>query len=90
MALGGTTKSVVRFVLHRSMRLASIGMLVGVLLAVWLSRLLSANIEARIGDFDLVPYIAAPAVIMVAAAVAVFGPVRRAAMIDPWVALRTE
>jgi putative ABC transport system permease protein len=90
MALGATTKDVVWFVLHRSMRLALIGMLVGVLLAVWLSRLLSASIEARIGDFDLVAYIAAPAVIMVAAALAVLGPVRRAAVIDPSIALRTE
>lgn len=90
IALGATTKNVVRFVMHRSMRLSFIGMWVGVLLAVWLSRLLSANIEARIGDFDLVPYVAGPVVIMFAAALAVLGPVRRATVIDPSIALRTE
>jgi hypothetical protein len=90
MALGATRARIVGYILGRSMKLVSGGIGAGVLLALVVSRLLSTKIGATIGEIDLMPYFAGPAVITIAAALAVLGPVRRASRVDPSVTLRAE
>jgi ABC-type antimicrobial peptide transport system permease subunit len=90
LALGATRARVVGYILGKSMKLVSMGIAIGVLLALVASRLLATKIGATIGPFDLIAYFAGPAVITIGAALAVPGPVRRASRVDPSVTLRAE
>jgi len=90
MALGATRARVVGYILAKSMKLVSAGIGVGVLLALVASRLLSTKIGATIGEIDLMAYFTGPAIITIAAALAVLGPIRRASKVDPAVTLRAE
>jgi predicted permease len=89
MALGATVSSVVRIVLLQSMRLTLVGMSIGLVLALGLSRLFAAAIEA-VDTFDLAAYLGGVTAVLLAAIAAAYFPSRRAARVDPVVALRAD
>jgi putative ABC transport system permease protein len=89
MALGARSRDVLRLVLGQSVRLVSIGLGIGLTAAVALSWAMSA---ALYGVVSLNPAIFVGVALLLAAVSAVAGliPARRAAGVDPLVALRYE
>jgi putative ABC transport system permease protein len=89
MALGATRGSVLRLVLGQGMRAVAIGLAFGLGGALLVSRLLSASLFGVSGN-DLVSYGAACLVLAITATVASMIPARRASLVNPMEALRTE
>jgi putative ABC transport system permease protein len=88
-ALGATTRAVVRVVLVRALRLAALGVALGLLAAVLLTPKvedLLFGVPAR----DPVTFTTVAAVLLLVALSAAVLPARRASAVDPMVALRTE
>ena len=89
MALGARPQSVVALVLRQALALATGGVVVGGLAALGMSRLLSQMLfEVR--PTDPLTYVAIAIVLAATAALAAWWPARRAASVDPMVALRAE
>jgi len=89
MALGAAPRDVVRLTVGQAVRLASIGIVVGVALSLALGRVVRSAMLGVASDDARV--IAVFIVLLgTAALVAGYLPARRAASIDPLVALRTE
>jgi putative ABC transport system permease protein len=89
MALGAPSARVLGMVVGQGLRLCAIGIAIGVVLAVAMTRALSALLYGvRSGDALL--YAAVAAVLAAVAAVASFVPARQAARVDPMVAIRTD
>jgi hypothetical protein len=90
MALGATTEKVVRLFVFEGMRLVGIGLVFGLvggaLFALALSKLLQGFIDA----FDPIAFAAVTVLFAVIALFACWLPSRRAAKVDPMVALRAE
>jgi putative ABC transport system permease protein len=89
MALGATRGSVLRLVLSQGMRAVAIGLAFGLGGALIVSRLLDASLFGVSGH-DLVSYGVACFVLAVTATVASVIPARRASLVSPMEALRTE
>jgi predicted permease len=89
MALGATRNSVLRLVLSQGMRAVGIGLAFGLGGALVVSRLLSASLFGVSGN-DLVSYGSACLVLALTATVASMIPARRASLVNPMEALRTE
>ena len=89
MALGARMGDVLRLVLGQGLRLAAAGAALGALGAAALSRVLSSLLYG-ISAWDPLAFAAAAAVLMGVAFVASLLPSRRAARVDPTVALRYE
>jgi putative ABC transport system permease protein len=89
IALGASPRDVVRMVLGRGLRLAVIGVGVGLLLAFVLARVV-AGMLFEISPADPITFSAIPALLLGIAAVACYVPARRAMGVDPIVALRAE
>lgn len=87
MALGASTIKVVSLVLQQGLMLASVGILVGISGALALTRLLTSVLYG-VTPTDWVTFTATPAVLLGVAALACAIPARRAARIDPVIALR--
>jgi len=87
MALGASGRTVVRMVLHHGMALAGAGIAAGIGGALILTRTLGSLVEG-IGTNDAVSFVAASLVFGIIAAMACSIPARRAARVDPMVALR--
>lgn len=92
LALGEQTGSLLRGVLRQGAKLAGLGMLLGLPLALGVLRLLgtamstvNSNAVMRPG-----PMVATVALLALAATIATYFPARRAALVDPVVALREE
>jgi macrolide transport system ATP-binding/permease protein len=89
MALGAQQSSVYRLILSEAGRLTSIGILIGLACAIGAAAAMQAVLFG-VRSWDI-PTLFAVAVILTAAAlVASFVPARRAATVDPVVALRAE
>ena len=87
MALGAEASGVVRLVLGRALRLVAVGLLIGVAVSLWASRLVTTllfGLEPR----DLPTLLAAAIVLAVISLLAAGLPARRAARIDPAQVLR--
>ena len=89
MALGATRSSVLRLVLSHGMRAVGIGLAFGIGGALVVSRLLNASLFGVSGH-DLVSYGAACLLLALTATVASVIPARRASLVNPMEALRTE
>lgn len=89
MALGASAAAVRRLVLGEGLRLAVIGAFAGLALAVVATRLLR-GLLFEIAPLDPVSLLGAAAVLVAAAAVAVWLPAARATRVDPIDALRAE
>ena len=95
MALGAEQKTVLKMVLRQGMLLALIGVVLGVFGAWVLIRYLetSANLNTMLFGVtarDPITFIAVAVILAIIALVACFIPARRAARVDPMVALRYE
>jgi predicted permease len=89
IALGASYSNVLRLVMSEGLRLIGIGLAAGALLAAGLTRLLQSQIF-EVSPMDPVAWIAAVLVLILVAALAMFGPVRKALRVDPVVALREQ
>jgi len=89
MALGASRSEIANMVLRETLALVGIGMILGIIVALGASRLVASMLYGIKPDNPLT--IAIAALLMVAAALlAAYFPVRRAASVDPMVALRYE
>lgn len=89
MALGATKADITRLVLRRGARIATIGISLGLLLAVVIGRLVS-SVLYRVSPLDLAALSASVVVLGAATLLACYIPARRATRIATLRALRTE
>jgi ABC-type antimicrobial peptide transport system permease subunit len=89
LALGATSEQVVRAVVRWGITLAVVGCLVGVGGALALVRLIE-QLLYETSAHDLTVLVTVPLVLLAIGALAVYIPARRAARVDPIVALRAE
>jgi predicted permease len=91
MALGATAAGVVRLMMRQSARVIGIGAALGLLFAFSALKLLSAAVRLdNVSVLDGWAFAIAVVLIAAAAAFATFFPARRAASVDPSLALRAE
>jgi putative ABC transport system permease protein len=89
MALGATRAAVLRLVLRQGMRAVAIGLVLGIGGAFLVSRVLNAFLFGISGN-DLASYAAACLLLAATAGIAALIPARRASLLNPMEALRTE
>jgi putative ABC transport system permease protein len=89
MALGATAADVIRDVLGQGLRLAGMGMAVGLVLALGVTRLMSSLLFAT-SPTDVASFTAAATLLAAIAVAASVIPALRASRVDPLVALRDE
>jgi putative ABC transport system permease protein len=88
-ALGATTGDVLRLVASSATRLVVTGALIGLAVSLLVGRLL-ASMLFGVGPLDLATFAAVASVVLITAVVSTAGPVWRATLVDPAVALRDE
>jgi predicted permease len=88
-ALGAQRGDVLRMVVGESMRRVAIGLAVGLLGALALARVLGSQLYG-VGVVDPITFIGTPLIMGAVALLASWVPARRAARVDPLVALRSE
>jgi len=89
MALGARREEVVRLVLRRGLRVIAIALAAGLAAALGLAPLLRRQLFGVV-PLDPITFLAVPLVLTGVALAACYVPARRAALVDPVVALRTE
>jgi putative ABC transport system permease protein len=89
MALGARATDVLAMVLGRATRIVAAGVVIGLLTAVFVSRLLQASLF-EVTRTDPATYIAVSALLILIALMACVIPARRATAVNPIVALRHE
>lgn len=89
LALGADQKNILRVVLREGIKLTLIGLCIGVPLALGLTNLLT-DLLYGVGRHDPVTFVAIAVLLGAVAFIACFVPARRAAKVDPMVALRYE
>ncbi len=88
-ALGASAGQVIRMILRETSALVALGLAAGLALAAGAARLLASQLYG-VTPFDATTYAAAGAVLVAVALLAAWLPARRAARVDPMVALRQE
>ena len=89
LALGATVGEVARLVVVESLRPALLGVAIGLGGALWLTRLLEAQLYG-VTATDPLSFTVTPVVLLAVSALAALAPAWRASRIDPVVALRYE
>lgn len=89
MALGANRADVMKMITVQGMRLAVIGVGIGLLLSLGLARALS-SLLIGVSGYDVTTFVIVPALLVFVAFIACYLPARRATKIDPLVALRYE
>jgi putative ABC transport system permease protein len=89
MALGAQRRDVLRLIIGEAMRVALLGLGLGLGGALLLTRFLG-NLLYSVPATDPLTFVAVTALLAVAAAFAGYLPARRAAMVEPMIALRHE
>jgi predicted permease len=89
IALGASSRSVVRLILLQSIWLAAIGLFIGTFVALGLARI-AASEFAILNTFDLPVYVTCIAIVFAAAAFAATIPACRASRLDPITILRHD
>jgi ABC-type antimicrobial peptide transport system permease subunit len=92
MALGAERGDVLRMVLAQGMRLAVVGIVIGVIAALIAGRLLSSfsRLLYGVGSGDPLTLITVSLALIGGALLACYVPARRAAKVDPMITLRYE
>jgi putative ABC transport system permease protein len=86
---GAQRSKVLELVLLQGMRLAAIGIVCGLVVALALGRVFS-SLLFRVGTLSVVPWLVSVGVLVAVVLLATYLPARRAASIEPIEALRTE
>jgi putative ABC transport system permease protein len=89
MAIGASHRDIVRAILGYSVRLTALGLAAGIVAAIAATRLLSTLLFG-VSPLDPTTFIAVSALLATVALLASYVPTRRAASVDPMVALREE
>jgi ABC-type antimicrobial peptide transport system permease subunit len=89
MALGAPRRGVLRMVMGQGLSLVLVGFGLGLAGALAVSRLMR-NLLYGVDPVDPLTFVAVSLVLLAVAALACFAPARRAASIDPLVALRVD
>jgi ABC-type antimicrobial peptide transport system permease subunit len=89
MALGAPAAQVERMVVWSGLRLAGLGILLGSLGAFVLTRSLQ-TVLYQVSAVDPLTFLSVSALLAAVAALACWGPARRAARVDPILSLRAE
>jgi predicted permease len=89
MALGANRAAVLRLILGQGMRAVAFGIAAGIIGAFLVSRLLTASLFG-VSTNDLTSYAGAAVLLAATAAIAALIPARRASLVNPMEALRTE
>ena len=89
VALGATARSIVRLTMQQGARLASLGLIIGLGAALALTRLLQ-SLLFETSPHDPLIYGLVAAALLGVTALACWLPARRAAKVDPMIALRAE
>jgi predicted permease len=89
VALGAKQRDLLRLVVGNGIKLTAIGVSLGIIAGLVVARLI-ASLLFGVGPADLPTFFGVVALIITAASIASYLPARRAARIDPMVALRWE
>jgi predicted permease len=89
MALGANHADVMKLITRQGMRLAVIGVGIGLLMALALAQVLS-SLLIGVSGYDVTTFILVPTLLGAVALLACYLPARRATKVDPLVALRYE
>jgi putative ABC transport system permease protein len=89
IALGADRKNVIGLVMREALLLLAIGLPIGALLAIWAGRA-AATLLYQLKPYDAVSLFGAGALLAVIALFASYIPARRAAALNPMMALRNE
>jgi putative ABC transport system permease protein len=89
MAIGARPVEILRMILGQGLALALVGVVLGFLGALWLTRLLQ-QLLFEVEPTDPLTYAGVAIVLALSALVACYIPARRAARVDPMIALRAE
>jgi predicted permease len=89
LALGATAASVMAHVMRHGLRLTAIGVLCGTIAALALARVMTSMLY-EVSPADPTTFVTGAALLLTIAALACYGPARRASRVDPIVALRAE
>jgi ABC-type antimicrobial peptide transport system permease subunit len=89
MALGAAPRDVVRQILGEGMRLATTGVVIGIIGAAATSRLL-ASMLFGVSALNLTLYLIAVVGVLAVSAIATLLPARKATLVDPLLALRSD
>jgi ABC-type antimicrobial peptide transport system permease subunit len=89
MALGGSARDVIRLILQQGVRMVLIGLGVGVLAALGITRVM-AGLLVGVSPSDPLTYATVALLLTAVALAACWIPARRATRVDPGIALRYE
>ena len=89
VALGATRRQVLSMIMGQGLRFAALGLAMGQLMAMTLTRALK-GLLVGVSTTDAPTLAVTAAVLLIVAALACYVPARRAARVDPMVALRFD
>ncbi len=89
LAIGAMPHEIVRLVLAQGTRLAGVGVVIGLAAAFGVTRLMQ-SLLFDVSPLDAAAFVGSAALLLIVAALASYLPARRAARIDPQVAIRAE
>jgi ABC-type antimicrobial peptide transport system permease subunit len=89
MALGAQQKDIIKLVLAQAMMILAVGVAVGLVVALYLTRLMSSLLWG-ISALDATTFVVAPLILISVALVASYLPSLKAIKVDPAIALRNE
>ncbi len=89
LALGATSSRVLGSVIGQGLRLVGVGLVAGVVVALGVTRLIATQLYG-VSAYDPLVFVVVPLILLGVAAAASALPARRAASVDPQIALRSE
>jgi putative ABC transport system permease protein len=89
LALGAQTSDVLRLVIAQGMRLALIGVAIGLASSFGLTRLMKSQLY-EVSEIDPLTFVAVALLLVCVALLACWLPARRATKVGPMIALRAE